>query len=327
MTARKTITPGKAEWNFRQHNLEVISHYQRVPPAPAFGKALEALKSRISRTVRGRSPCREGVLANLRCGMWDALTGPAGGGAGWRDTSPRKLRFGIDLEEEALKQPGQTVLRVHAAHSCKRSDRAYQEFVWLSDATVGLLNVLLNPNRYTGTWWRTHKEEVQSDHDHGMLNYYGVDNTLLYHPALVSLNIGLLRQCVLIAGRGLARAALANVKRPEVVKALNQSDAEQALELFKKMRPWVEVTSQREHRAINFPVPKGSFSKLLNLHQALYIHGFEKTFNADLITAWNLKGGLYGLPCNGIHDYMGQQGENDRGERIKALAKKSHSAG
>jgi hypothetical protein len=185
---------------------------------------------------------------------------------------------------------------------------------------VGLLNVLLNPNRYTGNWWRTQKEEI---HDKQWLSYYGVDNSILYHPVLLSLYTGLLRQCLVLAGAGLAQPALHIVNRRAVAGALSTSDAERALELFKKMQPWIEVVDNPKHRATNFPVPKGSFPKLMSLHHSLYAYGFEVTFGESLVRAWQLDGALYANPLSGIHHYMGQQGQNARGVRIRALAEKS----
>lgn len=210
------------------------------------------------------------------------------------------------------------------AGSLRLTKRRVQDFVHLCDAIIGPITVLLNPDRYEGNWWETSVEEAM---ENGALRWYGVDNTALAHPALVSLYAGLARQCALMSRCDIADEILI-VDRQDVRACLTNSDPVLALRLARKMQRWIAVPAPRGANTSNLPVPVGSFSKIPALHKAIYKHGYGRTFGRNFTAGWGVEGGPYGHRrggrlYRGIHSFMGNQGGNGNGKRIRDLAKKA----
>jgi hypothetical protein len=197
-----------------------------------------------------------------------------------------------------------------------------QDFLDTCDAVVGPLTVLLNPDRYQGNWWFTGvSEALETGKRTGLLHWYGVDNTVIAHPALASLYSGLVRQCAYMARTNIVDQIREDVEGMGLEDCLNESDEVQALRIAKKMQRWISVPNLKGGGPSHIPVGCGSFPKILALHKSIYRHGFEETFKASFIEGWGLDK-TTGAKYNGIHTYMGQKGENSNGRRIKRLSQK-----
>ncbi len=196
-----------------------------------------------------------------------------------------------------------------------------QDFIHFCDAIIGPITVLLNPDRFQGNWWETSVEEALRRNQDSCLRWYGVDNTVIAHPALVSLYTGLARQCALLARCNIRDEVLRSIDRKELRACLTQSDPEAALRIAKTMRRWIEVPVPKYGDASNIPVPIGGFKKIPALHKAIYKHGFDKTFGRQFHEGWALGQSIYG-PASyaGIHAFMGRKGDNRNGKRIQKLA-------
>jgi hypothetical protein len=204
-----------------------------------------------------------------------------------------------------------------------------RDYLDVCDAIVGPIGVLMSPDRYQGDWWKTSVQECKRSGSDGMLRWYGVDNTVIAHPALTSLYSGLVRQCAFIVRAGMADRVRTIAAKLPLEKCLTESDNELALEIVKKMRHWIAVPGLKGGSVANVPVGVGTLNKVISLHQAIYEHGFETTFGCNFIKGW-AAGAIYnyghagpqaGHRFSGIHTFMGRRGENARGKRIKELAK------
>lgn len=313
-------------------------------------------KKRKTVTISGSGTCREGVVHGIRQRLRNVLTRTEKvKGSDWRS---RQVLLGhAELDGDHLRQPGAAYLWVANKHltawhkkehpkagqNWKMGSRPYnypqyvsknvnitlrriQDFIHFCDAIIGPITVLLNPGRYEGDWWTTSVEEAKTES--GKLRWYGIDNTALSHPALVSLYTGLARQCSLLTRCDLRNEVLGSIDRRELRECLTQSDPELALRLAKKMKRWIEVPIMTRGRATNLPVPMGSFLKIPALHKAIYKHGFSKTFGRNFEESWalvmgnNAGSGPNPVMYNGIHSFMGQKASNPQGKRILALANK-----
>jgi hypothetical protein len=211
---------------------------------------------------------------------------------------------------------------IRVTRGARLTNAMIQDFLDTCDAVVGPLTVLLNPDRYQGNWWFTGIDEaLETGKRTGLLHWYGVDNTVIAHPALASLYSGLVRQCAYIARTGAVDQIREDVEGMGLEECLNESDEVQALRIAKKMQQWISVPNLRNGHASHIPVGCGTFPKILALHKSIYRHGFEATFKASFIEGWGL-GKTTGAKYNGIHTYMGQKGENNNGKRIKRLSQK-----
>lgn len=356
MSRRKHPLSEQPNWFFAQHGVGI-----RAPilVTPKEGKNPRGTKRVISHSA----VCREGLVAGIRNQLRSALcTSKKYGVHSWQRRHEVTRRAELDVER--LRQPGESYLTVARAHftsanqvphpkagqrqpkpswwygygrwtarypqfksagSLRLTKRRVQDFIYLCDAIIGPITVLLNPDRYEGNWWETSVEESM---ENGALRWYGIDNTALAHPALASLYAGLARQCALISRCDITDEILV-VDRQDVRTCLTDSDPVLALRLARKMQRWIAVPVPRGADTSNVPVPIGSFSKIPALHKAIYKHGYARTFGRDFAAGWGVEASPYGYgrgatpQYRGIHSFMGNQGNNENGKRIRDLSKKA----
>jgi len=319
------------EWFFSQHSVEIHAPIYRVKR-----KDTNTLNTNRKMVLQATNVCREGLMGGLCLGITDAIgTHRRDPKASWRMLYSRD--FDVDLDRECLKQPEESWVAVHKAHiGANRMKDGYrhsgisvtadmvQDYLNVCDAVIGPITVLLNPDRYQGDWWRTTVEE--SRQNSGMLRWYGVDNTAVWHPALASLYTGLARQCAYMARAGVASQVLSDVEGRGLEECLTLSDDVLARKIVKRMQKWIAVPILKGGSTANIPVPLRSFSKISALHQAIYKHGFQKTFGKSFIQGWNsgtISHSMYAYATyRGIHSFMGPSGDNKQGQRIRELAKK-----
>ncbi len=203
----------------------------------------------------------------------------------------------LDVDHQSLKQPNVTYLWLNEDEDCGVGKLVcYRpccagKFLELMDAFVGSLGVVLNPDRYQGSWWATEPGEATNKKrgTHGTPEYrwFGIDNFFLHHPVLTSLVMGMFRQGCLLFQQGFDEAILKTVKRKEVEEALTNSDPVLAMRILTKLRPWIEVP--QTNYANLAPFPRGHWDRLGLLHRALYKYGYEEVFAGDLQEGWNIQ--------------------------------------
>lgn len=236
-----------------------------------------------------------------------------------------------ELNEYKRKNPGryypwdylarEKFLRV--SRGAPLTDTNIQDFIDICDAVVGPLTVLLNPDRYQGDWWKTSLDEaLVGPKRSAFLNWYGVDNTVIAHPALTSLYTGLVRQCAYIARTSLVDQIREDVEGMDLEGCLSESDEVQALRIATKMKRWICVPSLKGGSSYNVPVGCGNFPKIVTLHKAIYRHGFDATFKGSFLNGWGVADGCVSN-YNGIHTFMGVNGQGRNGKHIQRLAKKA----
>lgn len=246
-----------------------------------------AVAQRDRKTIRyielGFYGCRENLARELR---WN-------------------LRVGLDVFDPRTRQPGVTYLRLpyddyvmglgfRPRHGC------LEALNHALDCLVALPALLLNPDRYQGNWWKAEKPEelLVSKQE---LRYYGVDSTCIYHPALLSLILGLFRQAVGLHQAGFTKDLEAVAPRERVVDVLTEADGVRALPLVRQLRPWLEADGKGTY----FPIGPGQWRFFLDLHRALYRHGFERVFGT-IEDGWGInlgESGIYGEPLSGFRQY------------------------
>lgn len=271
--------------------------------------------------------CREALIYNIG-DLMDDLVGYVEEDydpTPWKQKKKLESRPGIkekiQLDVEALRQAECTKLSMGSydddgdLFQCRREccvaglDNAL-------NTLVSLPALLLNPDRYTGDWWeQTDAQIVQGNNEDVRIEYWGADNSILQHPALVSIMFGLFRQAVVLhqAGQlvGLSKAA----PPADVRAALINSDEKAALKLVQKARPWLFHPGVNTYFPLSGP---GKWELFINLHKALYQHGFESVFG-NISAAWSLASrGIKVL--NGSHSYFR---DKRAAESVRKLAKKA----
>jgi len=172
------------KWRFEQPAVAVKSSLVAIGPGKPKGR---------THSIIGSSVCREGTIQNLRMKILRSV--------GRRDLAPRytwssanrwRVIHKADLEDLRNKRPGRTTISIH------RSERAVgpapRKFLHVADAIMGPIGVLINPDRPKGCCTASTAHNVGTRE----LVWHGVDNTILYTPALVAMFAGLYRQCALM---------------------------------------------------------------------------------------------------------------------------------
>jgi len=128
-----------------------------------------------------------------------------------------------------------------------------------------------------------------------------VSASVIYHPALLSVALGLFRQAVVLVSQGFAKEVLKTVNLRQVRRILNQADQEQALQILEKIRPWVEIPSLPRPSSPTtnyFPFPwvpekelrDLSWNRLIQLHQVIRACGLKPIFG-EFEESWSLQTG------------------------------------
>lgn len=306
-----------------QFDLPFVGFSTKFRSAPIAGKGKVQVHS-----INYGGSCREELI-------WDTREYLQGRVVTWKKRRNHWKRDAtvvreMDLDHTSLKQPGMTHLWVNGEEDwegnyktvCRRTC-CISKFPELLDAIVGPLAVALNPDRYQGDWWTTSPAEAV--HGANELRWYGTDNFFLRHPVLTSLMMGMFRQGILLFEQGYDEAILRAVNRKDVEDCLTNADPQLAMRLLTTLRPWIEVP--QKYLANNFSFPKGHWDRLRQLHRAIYRHGYDALFDADLQRSWNVAGseegqGRYDV-SNGPMVYWGTTGNKVTvaGKRLVKLGK------
>ena len=229
----------------------------------------------------------------------------------------------ILLNVESLRQAEGTRLIMSPydddgyVHMCQR-ECCRGNLVHAVNSLVSLPALLLNPDRYTGDWWEQTENQMMTKtryYDEPEFQYWGADNSILQHPALVSIMFGLFRQAVVLHKAGMVHD-LEKVVSPAAVRtALFNSNEKAALKLVQKLKPWLYQERVNTYLPISGP---GKWELFLNLHKAIYKHGFTAVFG-EIENAWELASrGIKTL--SGSHSYFR---DKKKAANVNKLAKKA----
>ncbi len=260
-------------WCFLQPTVTVKSSFVTTGPGLPKGRA---------HSVTGESICREGTIYNLRLKILRLVARQEEDPEfPWKSRRWRLL-YKVDLEDPRNKRAGRTTLSI--SRSERIVGRGYRKFLHVADAIMGPIGILINPDRPEGCCRASTVRNVGTRE----LIWHGVDNTILYTPALVAMFAGLYRQCALLCKIGYADEILGLVARTWVRDTINNSDAESAREIIKKMRPWIEVPVPRRGHRGNMVFPPGYFSRLEQVSRAVDKHGPHTVFSKAFSKGWGL---------------------------------------
>lgn len=261
------------KWRFQQPTVTVKSSFVAIGPGMPKGRAY---------AVSGSSMCREGTIHALRRGILRLVARQeVDPESSWKKQQWRLL-YKVDLEDPRNKRPSRTTISI--SRSERLVGRGDRKFLHVADAIMGPIGVLINPDRPKGC---CRASTVRNVGNRG-LAWHGVDNTILYTPALVAMFAGLYRQCALLCKIGYADEILGLVDRTWIRDTINNSDAESAREIIKVMRPWIEVPVPRMGHRTNMVFPSGYFSRLEQMSQAVDKHGPHTVFSGAFSKSWGL---------------------------------------
>lgn len=208
----------------------------------------------------------------------------------------------IKLEDERLLGAGLTRFSVLLPRKSPAEDEkaVAASIAKVADLVAGIPLLLLNPRRQAGGWWRTPEPYAGYNRGTGFFSavWLGSDNSVLRHPALLSVGMGLFRQAYLLHYAGMAEAVLASVPHEEVAEVLDAADWRRALGIVEKLRPWIQVPPGKNGAPHHYPFPwyqrsgiksVSYWQRLIRLHRALRRHDFE-TVLQPLREGWNLSG-------------------------------------
>lgn len=263
-------------WRFAQPSIAVQSSLVAIGPTSPKGKPF---------LIKGASGCREGTIHNLRTQLlgklcqreklkkrnpytsWEAM--------GYRLTNT------IDLEDPRNKEAGRTTLFIHKQAI---GNRAYRKFLHMADAIMGPIGVLINPDRPRGCCKISTAHNARTN----QLVWHGVDNTILYSPALIAMFAGLYRQCALLSRAGYADEVLSIVDRNWIRETIERADEESAREIIQLLKRWIETPVPRHGYRTNTVFPMGYFSRLVQVSRAIEKHGPRAVFSSDFENSWGL---------------------------------------
>ena len=333
------------KWQYAQPVVTVKTSLVAVGPGAVRGRVYK---------VQGAGGCREGTIHNLRQALLHKVTrnmpvqrgNPHG--FSWR-SSIRRVTHEVNLEDLRNTRPGLTTLAIRrgaivpisptAARSSVRryrsgarnraarnqSDVTNQEavkFLHVADAIMGPIGVLINPDRPQGCC----KASTTRNAGKNLLVWHGVDNTILYSPALVAMFAGLYRQCALLCKAGYADEILSVVDRSWIRETIEKVDEESALEIVQAMKKWIEVPIPRHGHRSNMVFPPGYFTRLLQISRAVEKHGPRAVFSEGFVKGWTLSARQvngYGQAQRGLWTVWGTA-KNGNGEYQK-ISKLSRS--
>jgi len=88
-----------------------------------------------------------------------------------------------------------------------------------------------------------------------------------------------------------------------------------------KLRRWIEVPIPRTGVKQSVPFPVGCWDRLLQLHRAIYKHGFTKAFGS-IEDSWNLLSKTRDF--TGVHEFWGRGNSQSAAcRRLVALSKRA----
>jgi hypothetical protein len=284
------------------------------------------------RHVFEEGECREEILWGIRNNFQTLVSSEnrVTGGNSW--DRERVQNADIVLDDLPLKQGGQTTLMISTDHyndygdniMCTRPCCA-DIIPKIMDTLVGNLGLLLDPDPHYGDWWQS---PTQKKNNSEGIEYYGINNSCLQHPALLHIVLGMFRQAHLLFTTGQEKGLLEAVPYSDTKKALNNADWKQAWKNLEAARHWIEVAAPMG-TYVFWPFPAGYWSRLKALHTALYKYGVDEVFEADSVAErWGIEKrsfDLYDPPESSVHGAWGYFGSNDKpttsGKRLLKLGK------
>lgn len=240
-------------------------------------------KKKHSYIISGSSTCREGIIYQLRRKLSNRISTLKATRSPYGFMSQvRIINSYIDLEDLTNKQPDKTWIHISKASIGKCPK---QKFLHVTDAIIGPLALLINPDRPRRSCLISTLHNTQ---DQG-LKWRGVDNSILYSPALVAIFTGLYRQCATLCRIGYASQILEYVDRKTVVQIIQQNNVQEAKKMIKLLQSWVVVPVPRNGNRTNIAFPLGYFSRLNTICRAVEKHNTHKVFSKGLLISWRLK--------------------------------------
>jgi len=282
-------------------------------------------------TLKGDGECREAIACTLKDDLSDYLGREVQDPVrSWKYSfvTEKNLRFG-------LRAPGKVVLGIgsEALFECWNAPYTYDDyddeegedqyrrnreerdkkvisqrvvdFYYLADLFCGTFGVLWSPYRRAGQkkYLSRVPRRVGSLDSSDYLDYHGVDNTLLLHPALPSFFLGLLRLAAFLALEGQeVKKIRALVRVADLRRALERADRKACTRLLRQVKRYIV---RRETGLWTFGRQDGEkFNRLLNY---LASGGTALTlFSQDVAKNWQLD-----VPCKtppGFRDFSKPKG-------------------
>lgn len=314
MILEKHPLEGRKEWKFSQPSTTFSTTYARRNLQTGEEKPQNLECSFI---------CREGLLNNVRVALQMHLMEAREGSAAWSKRFVPQAQ--INFDDEELLLPGKTHLSVAIPPTVPDRLQYADTLYKVANIVAGIPLLLLNPKREAGGW-ATLPPRFKSVIE-GRARWFGVDNSLLRHPALLSVGAGLFRQAALLVNCGLADEVLASVPQEEVEKVLVEANWKAAFGLLDQARPWIQILPGSGGNFQNYPIPwtlyvRGGTSywqRFLRLHRALRRHGFDKVLE-DFSRGWNLDGNA--TDYSGAFSFWGEDGKlSEAHKRVMLLGK------
>lgn len=303
-------------------------------------ESLGKKKGLLIHTFDGGGECREETAYAVAHALKQRVVTVKKVRGSWRSVETQT--HSINLDAPATKQPNATVLLLYndgdgyrgsdVGIPCTRPG-CLQSLIESFDALVGNVGVLLDPDWYQGDWWQTRPEEcIRKWRDSPAFHYYGTSNYFLQHPSLLHIVLGLFRQVYLLRQQNQDVDLLGALNREDVVEALTNGDPELALQNLEKIRPWLEVGGNHKQ---GYPFPRGYWNRLVNLHKAIYNHGYEEVFGGSIEYRWGLlsqvdiaqdQDDFYdeeidGDKLGGVWSYWGESNRTKAARRLATLAR------
>jgi len=243
------------------------------------------------------------------------------------------------LDDPKVLGPGKTQFLVRATPTAQMpilGAEVAELVMKVADLVAGIPLLLLNPKRPAGDWWRTEKNFLPGGKDPATglektanFCWWGSDNSVLFHPAYLSIAFGLYRQAYALVNAGMAEQVLASVPREEVEETLTAADWRRALGIIEAARPWIQVPIGKGGELGNYPFPwyqratlksTSYWQRLIRLHRAIRRHGYEAVFG-NFFSGWNLDMSTPGI-CTGAFHFWGKDKElTEANKRLMELGK------
>lgn len=318
MILEKHPLQGRKQWTFAQPSITFSTKYARRNLASGELRQQDLEASFI---------CREGLLSSVRQALSAHLMESGQGDTPWSKRFTPRWEIAFDQEE--LARPGKTCMEVLIPGGNETPLEKREEFAAklypVANIVAGLPLLLLNTHRKPGDWHKL-PPRFQPLRE-GRARWFGADNSLLHHPALLSVGTGLFRQAVALVSCGLAEEVLASTPQEEVEKALAEADWKAAFGLVDKARPWIQIIPGKNGAFENYPIPWTKYARggtsywqrFIRLHRALRRHGFEEVLE-DFVQGWNLDG--RSLDYSGAFSFWGEDGKlSEAHKRVMLLGK------
>lgn len=318
MILEKHPLQGRANWKFSQPSTIFATTYP--------------LRDLRTGEVRQQSlecnfSCREGLLNNVRVALQKHLMEDREGSSTWSKVFVQTGEIAFDDEKGVV--PGKTYMSTHIPNHPVRDDALKEKYAAqlykVANIVAGLPLLLLNPQRKPGEWATLpprFKPVVEN-----YARWFGVDNSLLRHPALLSVGSGLFRQAALLVNCHLAEEVIASAPTEEVERVLVEADWKAAFGLIDQVRPWIQILPGQGGNYENYPIPwtryvrngTSYWQRFIRLHRALRRHGFEDVLES-FIQGWNLDGKA--KDYSGAFSFWGADGKlSEAHKRVMLLGK------